>query len=182
MSEPPIPALDNTYGASYIGVLIATFLQGILTLQVFTYFENFPKDSWKLKLLVAGLWIVDLVHLIFITQATYIYFISDWGNIPSLGVSLWTYNAHPIPLGIATIASQAFLIWRIHVFGRPHYLVLVFLTSLCLVPFALNIFIAVTDLQASIIAARVGESETPQLLKNITPIVTSLFTLGVVSM
>ncbi|KIJ32227.1 hypothetical protein M422DRAFT_266039 [Sphaerobolus stellatus SS14] len=183
MSTPavPIPALDDTYGASYIGVLIATFLQGILTLQVFTYFENFPKDSWKLKLLVVFLWVVDLVHLIFITEATYRYFVSDWGNVASLGVSLWTYDAHLIPLAIATIGSQAFLIWRIHVFGRPHYLVLVFLSALCLAPFSINIFLSVNDLQASIIAARVSESETPQLLKNITPIVTSLFTLGVVS-
>ncbi|KAJ7065169.1 hypothetical protein C8F01DRAFT_1349999 [Mycena amicta] len=61
--------LDETYGALYIGgvglpsqkkplftspeVLFATFFQGVLTVQVYIYYTNFPGDSRWLKTLIA---------------------------------------------------------------------------------------------------------------------------------
>jgi hypothetical protein len=41
-----------TIGALEIGVLLSSFLFGIVTVQTFMYFKKFPNDTWMLKLLV----------------------------------------------------------------------------------------------------------------------------------
>ncbi|PPQ69249.1 hypothetical protein CVT26_003661 [Gymnopilus dilepis] len=48
----PSSALDSTYGSMLIGVLFATFLQGFLTVQTFNYYENYPKDPLRNKVIV----------------------------------------------------------------------------------------------------------------------------------
>ena len=48
-------ALDSTFGALQIGVLIACFLFGIVTLQLDTYIQLFADDKWVLKLTVSWL-------------------------------------------------------------------------------------------------------------------------------
>ncbi|KAJ7805944.1 hypothetical protein B0H13DRAFT_608594 [Mycena leptocephala] len=53
--------LNGTYGAFEIGVLVATFLYGIETLQTYNYFRRFPKDSSLLKATVAVTWCLNSV-------------------------------------------------------------------------------------------------------------------------
>ncbi|KAJ7114838.1 hypothetical protein C8R44DRAFT_880908 [Mycena epipterygia] len=53
---PYSPALDGTLGALEIGTVVGTFLFGILTLQTFNYYRQFPEDSKTLKVTVAILW------------------------------------------------------------------------------------------------------------------------------
>ncbi|KAJ7433718.1 hypothetical protein FB451DRAFT_1313347 [Mycena latifolia] len=52
----PGPPLDGTYGALEIGSAVATFLFGILTLQAFNYYREFPQDSKLLKITIAATW------------------------------------------------------------------------------------------------------------------------------
>jgi len=163
--------LDSTYGALYIGVLIATFFQGILTIQAYVYYESFPDDSWRLKALVGGVWLVDLVHLILIGQATYHYLVTEWGNPNSLPFSIWSFDAHLIPLGISTIMCQAFFLWRIWLFSAKSVLLIVALSSLCLTTFALDIYMAVQDIRMVV----VSEFQT------LAPEVTATFSTGAAS-
>ncbi|KIJ32371.1 hypothetical protein M422DRAFT_265869 [Sphaerobolus stellatus SS14] len=55
--ESPVN-LNPIYGAIYIGIMFATFFQGVLTLQAYIYYESFPKDPIKIKLLVALAWYI----------------------------------------------------------------------------------------------------------------------------
>ncbi|KAJ7433658.1 hypothetical protein FB451DRAFT_1471954 [Mycena latifolia] len=45
----PFSFIDGTFGALEIGTTIGTFLFGILTLQTFNYYRQFPQDSRLLK-------------------------------------------------------------------------------------------------------------------------------------
>lgn len=51
ISDIPFP-LSTTGGALEIGVLLAVFLFGVLTVQVYIYFDRFPKDPMNIKLMV----------------------------------------------------------------------------------------------------------------------------------
>ncbi|KAJ7312832.1 hypothetical protein DFH08DRAFT_895978, partial [Mycena albidolilacea] len=50
-SGPTLPALDDTLGAIQIGVILGTFLFGLLTLQTFNYFRTYTKDTLLIKTL-----------------------------------------------------------------------------------------------------------------------------------
>ncbi|KAJ6457125.1 hypothetical protein C8R47DRAFT_1082153 [Mycena vitilis] len=53
-SDPGIPPLDDTLGAIEIGGVVGTFLFGILTLQTYHYFRNFPKDPKLVTIMWSG--------------------------------------------------------------------------------------------------------------------------------
>ena len=44
--------LANTIGVMVCGIMISNLLFGCLTMQVFTYYQDYPHDSWRLKTLV----------------------------------------------------------------------------------------------------------------------------------
>ncbi|KAJ7146849.1 hypothetical protein C8R44DRAFT_864567 [Mycena epipterygia] len=52
MTSTSSPALDGSLGALEIGIVVGTFLFGILTLQTFNYYRQFPEDSRTLKITV----------------------------------------------------------------------------------------------------------------------------------
>jgi hypothetical protein len=53
MAAPPaLPPLDGTLGVIQVGLVLATWLFGIETLQTFNYYREFPKDPIGLKGLV----------------------------------------------------------------------------------------------------------------------------------
>jgi len=82
LGQGPSSALDSTYGAMLIGgeesfrldsstglfnvhcksVFFATFFQGLLTVQTYNYFENFPEDPTKNKVIVRSFFVVYLKH------------------------------------------------------------------------------------------------------------------------
>jgi len=47
--------MDNTLGALLIGTLLGVLLFGMITLQVYTYVMDYPKDKWHLKFMVGFL-------------------------------------------------------------------------------------------------------------------------------
>jgi hypothetical protein len=51
--------VDTIVGPHEIGVMMAIFLFGLVTIQAFTYFQNYPEDSRGTKILVRVLFDVD---------------------------------------------------------------------------------------------------------------------------
>ncbi|EGO27269.1 hypothetical protein SERLADRAFT_413740 [Serpula lacrymans var. lacrymans S7.9] len=45
-------ALDNTFGAALIGVVVSATLYGVTCVQTWYYFGQYPNDTWYIKLLV----------------------------------------------------------------------------------------------------------------------------------
>jgi hypothetical protein len=84
------PTLDNTVGAVFIGIAVASFIFGVTTLQAYTYYHRYPNDSLLHKLSVAVLWTLDSFHLILCTHAIYTYIVTEFGNIAALTTICWS--------------------------------------------------------------------------------------------
>lgn len=48
------------------------------------YYLNFPKDSWRLKTLVYGLFIWDILQTALYTSTVFASLASGWGNVAAL--------------------------------------------------------------------------------------------------
>ncbi|KAJ6595185.1 hypothetical protein DFH09DRAFT_1357892 [Mycena vulgaris] len=156
---PPLPrnfnmgsTMDMTYGAMFIGVLFATFFQGVLTVQAYIYYESFPDDLRRIKALVAAVWILDVTHLVFICQACYHYLITSWGNDAALLVSTHALDLHLIFVGLATIICQGFFIHRIWTFSRGNWVLSGLLSAACLATFGVEVLISAQIIQVPRVA------------------------------
>jgi len=106
------PALDDSWGAVLIGVFLAIFLYGLLTLQVFVYQELFPRDVWWLKCVVASVWILDTSHTIFICHMIYSTLITNFGDYDAIAHNIWSFNINVLITTIVAAISQVFFIHR----------------------------------------------------------------------
>ncbi|GJJ13592.1 hypothetical protein Clacol_007848 [Clathrus columnatus] len=65
--------LQGTFGLVVVAVIISAFLTGILTLQTYTYYSSFPKDSLFRKIMVALIYLLDFGQFYCITDYTWWY-------------------------------------------------------------------------------------------------------------
>ncbi|KAF7341166.1 Saposin B-type domain-containing protein [Mycena venus] len=77
------PHLDGIYGPLEIGQVVGAFLFGIQTLQCLHYFREFPKDSARLKAIVALVWFLELGEKISGLHQLYSITITFYGEPPS---------------------------------------------------------------------------------------------------
>ncbi|KAJ7136133.1 hypothetical protein C8R44DRAFT_769776 [Mycena epipterygia] len=85
------PAVDATLGAIEIGMMLALFLFGILSMQVCSYFRKFTHDTWQLKLFVGAIWMAELMHTVLtciLTYAKTVSFFGDFGEVSRINRSL----------------------------------------------------------------------------------------------
>ncbi|KAJ3728146.1 hypothetical protein DFJ43DRAFT_1156715 [Lentinula guzmanii] len=140
-----VPDLNDTYGAMLIGVLFATFLQGILTLQTVTYYDSYPRDPVSTKLIVGTVWCFDTIHLVLIAQSVYHYLVNNWGFSPALTVSTWELDLNLTFIGLSSFDNPTpfFKLSRIWVFSRRNILLVGFLIALCTTTLVLDILVTV---------------------------------------
>ncbi|KAL4252276.1 hypothetical protein ABKN59_002549 [Abortiporus biennis] len=58
-------------GALLTGLIVATFLYGIGTLQAYIYFTKYPQDRVELKLWVGAVWAIDTANIALVCRALY---------------------------------------------------------------------------------------------------------------
>ncbi|KAI0769987.1 hypothetical protein C8Q74DRAFT_1369224 [Fomes fomentarius] len=71
---------DNTFGAAFAGFAASSLCLGILSTQAYSYFKRYPLDKLFYKLLVAGLWLLEVADQILIAHAVYTYLVTNWGQ------------------------------------------------------------------------------------------------------
>ncbi|KAJ7216444.1 hypothetical protein GGX14DRAFT_604755 [Mycena pura] len=135
--------MHDTYGSLLVGTFFAIFFQGILFVQAYVYYENFPNDSWYLKSLVAIVWSLDLADLVVICQSVYHYLVSNWGNPAALAVSTEPFDLHLVLVGAATILCQGFFLHRVYILSRRNWFLTGILSLGCLGTMAFAIWITV---------------------------------------
>ncbi|KAF4614231.1 hypothetical protein D9613_008045 [Agrocybe pediades] len=97
MPPPPGFDLDKTLGAVFIGNVVAAVLFGITSLQAFTFFRGNTGDSRRFKQLIAFLWILDLLHVMFMTHGVYSYLITNFCVFSALERPTWYANLNILP-------------------------------------------------------------------------------------
>jgi len=115
MASAPLvqpPSLDSTFGAIFIGIIIATFLEGVLTLQCYIYFSNFKADRFFLRALVALVWFLDTLHLALVASMQYEYVITHYADPVFLGTATWQFDVSVVLTSIVAFFIQSYFMWR----------------------------------------------------------------------
>ncbi|KAF9465214.1 hypothetical protein BDZ94DRAFT_416157 [Collybia nuda] len=114
-----------------IGTLFNWCLFGILSVQVYIYYLNFPDDKLSVKCLVYGTYLFEAVQTSLSAADLYFWFASGYGNMIHLGnvyISPWDT---PFLCGIIAAVVQCFFAYRIWTLQRNYWWlsVLIVLTS-----------------------------------------------------
>jgi hypothetical protein len=107
--------LDSTYGAAFIGMVVAGVLHGVSCVQALYYYTT-QNDSWLTKHSVTAILIFDTVHQALITHTVYTYTVTDWGNPTQLVKIVWSLLIEVIFTAITAFIVQGFLtlrVWRL---------------------------------------------------------------------
>ncbi|CAA7262216.1 unnamed protein product [Cyclocybe aegerita] len=134
-----IPALDNTFGVLYIGVVVAGGLWGIGTAQAYWYAITYPKDPRFWKTLVAVIWCFDTIHQAMISQLLYHYLISNYFNPMNLDVPIWTFYIQCLFEMLPAMMVQLFFAMRIWRLSKGKWYLLVLPVFFIFAKLALNL-------------------------------------------
>ncbi|KAH9486076.1 hypothetical protein JR316_0000140 [Psilocybe cubensis] len=139
LGEGPSSALDSTFGAMLIGVFFAIFFQGVLSFQAWNYYENFPNDPLKFKLLVSVAWGLDTIHTVIICQFMYHYLVTNWGFQAALVDATTELIIHILLVGMSCFVCQVYFMHRIWILSEKKILVLCIALAPSLTALILNI-------------------------------------------
>jgi len=89
LSSTTIVDIGATFGALFIGAMIALVTYGITMLQSYFYYMSFPKDDIPTKLLVGAIWLLDTLHVVFMCHSLYFYLITGFRNPLVLADGTW---------------------------------------------------------------------------------------------
>ncbi|KAG1753539.1 uncharacterized protein EDB91DRAFT_1242522 [Suillus paluster] len=100
--------LGNTFGALFIGAILAAVLFGLSNVQAFLYFQTHGGTGITFhKLVVIWLWIFDALHLALIIHSVYYYLVINYANIGALTEIVWSFKFQ--------IAIDVVLIYGVHI-------------------------------------------------------------------
>jgi len=115
----PTADLRLSFGAMFIGCVISVSFSGIAALQAYLYFRQYRhRDSKRLRATVTSVWILDLIHTIFICQGIWHYLVLSWGDKEELDHLTWTVAMSIAITGLLTIVVHAFFANRVWQLSR----------------------------------------------------------------
>ncbi|KAJ7211811.1 hypothetical protein B0H12DRAFT_1156707 [Mycena haematopus] len=98
----------NLLGGIEIGTLVAVVLLGMVTVQIYVYYMNFPHDSRVIKTLIALIWMAEAAHVGAICYGMYRITVTRYGHLDlpiplEMGVAAVLGNViHPMVQSIFT--------------------------------------------------------------------------------
>ncbi|GLB44434.1 hypothetical protein LshimejAT787_1700610 [Lyophyllum shimeji] len=137
------PTLGNTVGALLLGLVGATFLYGITTLQAYWYYHRFARDSLLHKVSVGLLWALDTFHLALTIHAVYMYIVPGFGNLAGLLHIYWSIKVQVSINVVVVLIVQSLYAYRVWILGGYHRGLLgYFVTAVVAGGFAIGIILA----------------------------------------
>ncbi|KII84926.1 hypothetical protein PLICRDRAFT_45769 [Plicaturopsis crispa FD-325 SS-3] len=110
--------LNELLGPVFVGSVLNWGLLGTLTVQVYIYSTASTKDRLAFKILVYGVYILDLVQTVLAAHASWALLVAGWGNPLVLVFSPWSVATIPIMSGIISAIVQLYFAWRIWKLGK----------------------------------------------------------------
>ncbi|KAJ7460238.1 hypothetical protein FB451DRAFT_1500599 [Mycena latifolia] len=117
---------DLTIGVTLMGVMINTYLTGVIMSQFFTYLNSRFNDPLWLKSMVAFLFIIN------ITQAAAVqhflighrfYCVTSFTNPSVIAIGIWSYPFTAFVTAVLAVINQTYQAWHIYVFTQNKNLV-----------------------------------------------------------
>jgi hypothetical protein len=118
-----VHTFDQSFGAELVGVICTAALFGVMSLQTYLYFENYPRDGKWLKALVGAVWVLDLLQMMACSHFVYWYTVSNWGIPDGLNNVHWTGVAHIGLTAFIPFLVQLFFLRRVWILGRNIFIV-----------------------------------------------------------
>ncbi|KAI0929141.1 hypothetical protein AcV5_006483 [Taiwanofungus camphoratus] len=108
--------LGETLGAILLGNIVAAIFYGITNMQTYIYYVRNRGDPLALKSLVFILWLLDSVHLAFITHTVYTYTITDFGDPLAITKPIWSVIAQVLVTCLSDMLIRGFFchwVWKL---------------------------------------------------------------------
>ncbi|KAI0738333.1 hypothetical protein C8Q80DRAFT_272210 [Daedaleopsis nitida] len=125
---PQLPALDNTYGALFLGMAFGLMLYGLTCHQTYRYFRLYPRDVRLIKSLVTTIWTLETFHTILVIVACYYRLVSNYFHPETLAIGHWSTRLLTPVTGITVLVCQSFYARRVWMVG-PGYRYLVWIAA-----------------------------------------------------
>ncbi|EJD50472.1 hypothetical protein AURDEDRAFT_160373 [Auricularia subglabra TFB-10046 SS5] len=90
---PTAVPVDITLGASLIGLILSSIVFGVTCLQVYEYYTDNSGDKLFLRYLVAGVAVLDSLHVILISHSMYFFLVTNFGDYVRLAKVVWSLPA-----------------------------------------------------------------------------------------
>ncbi|KAF7350608.1 hypothetical protein MSAN_01620900 [Mycena sanguinolenta] len=132
---------DETIGFTLLGVIINTYLTGVIMTQFYTYLtQDLPgyEDPLWFKYLVGFLFVINISQAAAVVYMAWFYCVTNFANPEIVNYSMWSYTFSGLTTTILAITNQMFQTWKIYLFTRNKTLV-VLLTTTSLVACGLGI-------------------------------------------
>ncbi|TBU31786.1 hypothetical protein BD311DRAFT_74810 [Dichomitus squalens] len=140
------PRIDDTFGSVLIGTFVGLVMYGMSLQQALRYFRLYPTDSWRLKVTIAVLLLLDTMHMVEASHTCYYYLASYYFDPKAMLYGVWSIRLLGVTYGIIIIIVQSFYCLRISRFVPAYYKYLVmFLAPLLLAELGLVITAAVQE-------------------------------------
>ncbi|KAJ7748868.1 hypothetical protein B0H14DRAFT_3167043 [Mycena olivaceomarginata] len=114
-AAPAPPSPEDILGPYYIGVVLNTFLYGILVLQTITYYQNYKRDRRWLRLFILYIFIAETVNTAVSVAMIYQPLISQFGTIKPMFLFPSLLPGRPIMETAVSVPVQFFYAWRIRI-------------------------------------------------------------------
>ncbi|KAJ7112664.1 hypothetical protein C8R44DRAFT_797965 [Mycena epipterygia] len=116
-------AFDNTIGYTLLGVMINTYLAGILTSQFSTYWNAKYTDPWWTRALVVFLFVVNATQAAAVVYMAWFYCVTNFANPQIVAIFPWPYPFTLYTTSVLALVNQIFQSWRIYMFTKSKILV-----------------------------------------------------------
>ncbi|KLO15927.1 hypothetical protein SCHPADRAFT_242920 [Schizopora paradoxa] len=134
-----LPALDNTMGVLYLSAVLSMALWGAAGVQMYYYFNTYPKDHWWMKTLVSLVYASDTVSQALMIQVAYVYLITNYANPLFLAKLVSTLLPIMLMTAVLSLGVQSFFIMRIWRLSKKNIWVTGFVLACTLAQFFSNV-------------------------------------------
>ncbi|KAJ6495386.1 hypothetical protein C8R45DRAFT_987174 [Mycena sanguinolenta] len=124
MSEEP----GTSVGPLLLGILLNTYLYGLVTNQYMSYVKHRFNDPLWIKTIVIVLFVVDTAHTIVGVYAAWDMCVTNFNNSDNLSRVNWTIPFTAIAAGTSGTVTQVFLIHRVFKLTKSKCLVVILAT------------------------------------------------------
>ncbi|KAF7350043.1 hypothetical protein MVEN_01306000 [Mycena venus] len=133
---------DQTLGFTLMGVMINTYLTGVIMSQFFTYWTSKYQDPLWIKLLVIFLFIINATQAAAVIYMSWFYCVTNFTNPNAVAVELWPYPFTALTMSILALVNHTFQSWRIYRFTKSKILAM-FLLAISLTNCGIGVTVAI---------------------------------------
>ncbi|KAF7327142.1 hypothetical protein MKEN_00290900 [Mycena kentingensis (nom. inval.)] len=119
-AELGLPA-TSTLEVLLVGAAIALVLSGTLAVQCIVYYKLFPKERRIRHGMVIAVWLLDIVHSIFVVASLFNYLIDSFGDRTSIDRIPWSVALIVLVAALQALVAHGYYVHKIYSSSGPRW-------------------------------------------------------------